>query len=39
MASDYYERLMAWLVDTNQVEADAAVTTNVRSYWTNEVAW
>lgn len=39
MAMDYYHRLMQWLVDTNQVEADAAARTPPETYWTNQVAW
>eukprot|EP00536_Pseudo-nitzschia_multiseries_P002972 jgi/Psemu1/318043/estExt_fgenesh1_pm.C_420005 len=38
MSSDYYDRLMAWLVKTNQVE-EAASNIAVDTYWTNDVAW
>lgn len=37
MSSDYYDRLMGWLVETGQVSAD--VNAAVSSYWTNEIAW
>jgi ABC-type nitrate/sulfonate/bicarbonate transport system substrate-binding protein len=39
MSSDYYDRLIGWLVETDQVDAAAASTVPVNSYWTNEVAW
>lgn len=39
MSSEYYERLMAWLIETEQVDAKAAATVPVHSYWTNEIAW
>eukprot|EP00960_Hanusia_phi_P032697 750006-Hanusia_phi.AAC.3 len=39
MSADYYERLMAWLVDTQQVEAEAGSKVPVSQYWTNEVSW
>ena len=38
MSSDYYDRLMDWLVKTEQVE-EAASKVTVDTYWTNEVAW
>lgn len=37
MATEYYERLMAWLVETEQVEPEEVVP--VQTYWTNEIAW
>mmetsp|Transcript_11074 Transcript_11074/g.22935 ORF Transcript_11074/g.22935 Transcript_11074/m.22935 type:complete len:371 (+) Transcript_11074:264-1376(+) len=39
MSSDYYDRLMDWLVKTKQVEKESAATVTVDAYWTNEVAW
>ena len=39
MSSDYYDRLMDWLVRTNQVEKVAASNVDVDTYWTNDVAW
>lgn len=39
MSAEYYDRLMAWLVDTNQVDAEAGTQTSVGTYWTNEVSW
>ena len=39
MASEYYDRLMQWLVDTEQVAAQDANQTPVTAYWSNEVAW
>lgn len=39
MSQDYYERLMDWLVKTNQVEPEAASKVAVDTYWTNAVAW
>lgn len=39
MASEYYDRLMQWLVDTEQVRAEDANKTPVTAYWSNEVAW
>lgn len=39
MSREYYERLMSWLVETEQVDAEKASTVAVESYWTNEVAW
>jgi len=39
MSSDYYDRLMDWLVDTEQVEKEAASKATVDTYWTNAVAW
>lgn len=38
MSSDYYDRLMTWLVKTAQVE-EAASNVAVDTYWTNDVAW
>jgi len=37
MSKEYYERLMAWLIDTKQV--DASTNVDVSSYWTNAVSW
>ena len=39
MSQDYYQRLMTWLMETNQVDAAAAKEVEVSTYWTNEVAW
>eukprot|EP00977_Amphora_coffeiformis_P018069 scaffold6147_cov126-Amphora_coffeaeformis.AAC.1 len=39
MALDYYHRLMQWLIDTKQVDVEAAAKTQPPMYWTNEVAW
>ena len=40
MSTEYYDRLMTWLADTNQVEdAEAATSIPVCKYWTNEVSW
>jgi len=39
MSQDYYQRLMAWLMETNQVEVASAERVEVSTYWTNEVAW
>ena len=39
MSSDYYERLMAWLVKTEQIDSTAAQKVPVSKYWTNEIAW
>ena len=39
MSVEFYDRLMSWLVETDQVDADAATKVQVSSYWTNEVSW
>ena len=39
MSSDYYDRLMDWLIETEQVEKEAASKVTVDTYWTNAVAW
>ena len=39
MSSDYYDRLMDWLIETEQVEKEAASKVAVSVYWTNDVAW
>lgn len=39
MSTDYYNGLMKWLVDTEQVDASAAASTPPSAYWTNDVAW
>jgi putative hydroxymethylpyrimidine transport system substrate-binding protein len=36
MSAEYYQNLMDWLVDTNQVNATLAA--NAPAYWTNKVA-
>jgi putative hydroxymethylpyrimidine transport system substrate-binding protein len=36
MSAEYYQNLMDWLVDTNQV--DATLAANAPAYWTNKVA-
>jgi len=38
MSSDYYDRLMDWLVETEQVE-EASSKIAMNTYWTNDVAW
>ena len=37
LSREYYENLMSWLVETDQVEKEA-INTDVASYWTNEIA-
>jgi len=40
MSNEYYVRLMAWLIDTKQVDdAKAASEIPVSTYWTNEISW
>jgi ABC-type nitrate/sulfonate/bicarbonate transport system substrate-binding protein len=39
MSQEYYERLMQWLMSTNQVDAEEASQVPVSNYWTNEVSW
>jgi len=39
MSREYYERLTDWLIETNQVDSDAATKVPVSTYWTNEIAW
>jgi len=39
MSREYYERLTAWLIETNQVDSDEASKVPVSAYWTNEIAW
>merc|ERR1712238_403570 len=51
MSSDYYDRLMEWLIHTKQVEQkqkkkdggddddDTKDVVAVNTYWTNEIAW
>lgn len=39
MSNEYYDRLMAWLVETKQVEEAKARAAPVETYWTNEIAW
>jgi len=39
MSQEYYTRLMQWLIDTNQVDAEAGSQVLVGDYWTNEVSW
>jgi hypothetical protein len=38
MSQEYYERLMQWLMSTNQVDAEEASQVPVSNYWTNEVS-
>eukprot|EP00980_Cylindrotheca_fusiformis_P015245 scaffold4239_cov80-Cylindrotheca_fusiformis.AAC.2 len=38
MSTEYYQNLMSWLIDTNQVDAKNASDVAVSTYWTNEVA-
>jgi len=38
MSLEYYNHLMTWLVDTDQVD-DTAMSIPVSKYWTNEVSW
>ena len=39
MSTEYYERLTAWLMETNQVDDVAASKVPVSTYWTNEIVW
>ena len=39
MSYDYYQRLMTWLVETNQVDRQVASHIDPSAYWTNEIAW
>lgn len=39
MSSDYYNRLMDWLIETEQVKKETASKVTVNQYWTNDVAW
>lgn len=39
MSSEYYERLMQWLIETEQVDGEAASAVPIGAYWTNEIAW
>jgi putative hydroxymethylpyrimidine transport system substrate-binding protein len=39
MSEEYYVRLMEWLVDTKQVDPEAASQVPVSEYWTNSIAW
>mmetsp|Transcript_29579 Transcript_29579/g.65157 ORF Transcript_29579/g.65157 Transcript_29579/m.65157 type:complete len:341 (-) Transcript_29579:219-1241(-) len=39
MSTDYYSRLMEWLIKTEQVDKDSASKVPVSAYWTNDVAW
>lgn len=39
MSKEYYEHLMNWLVETDQVDSDDAANVQVHSYWTNEISW
>jgi putative hydroxymethylpyrimidine transport system substrate-binding protein len=39
MSKEYYDHLMSWLIDTNQVDAKQASEVPVSAYWTNEVSW
>lgn len=37
--NEYYEHLMKWLVDTDQVDMKKEGDVPVSKYWTNEIAW
>lgn len=39
MSAEYYDKLMIWLAETDQVDADGVLGAPVSSYWTNEIAW
>jgi len=39
MSKEYYEKLMGWLIDTQQVDKDEALAVPVSNYWTNEISW
>jgi len=39
MSTEYYDHLMGWLVETDQVEVEAGEEVSVSSYWTNEISW
>ena len=39
MSKEYYEHLMGWLVETDQVDSKAGEEVSVSSYWTNEISW
>jgi len=39
MSTEYYERLMTWLVETDQVGPESNSQIPVSSYWTNEISW
>ena len=39
MSNEYYEHLMKWLVDTDQVDMKKEGDVPVSKYWTNEIAW
>ncbi len=39
MSKEYYEHLMGWLVETEQVDSKAGEELSVSSYWTNEISW
>jgi len=39
MSKEYYDHLMSWLIETNQVDAEETSDLSVSSYWTNEVSW
>ena len=36
LARDYFDKLENWLIETNQVDADAV--SDAAPYWTNEIA-
>jgi hypothetical protein len=38
MANDYYESLMSWLVDTEQIDAHSSDSVGVSSYCSDEIA-
>lgn len=39
MSTEYYEHLMGWLVETDQVDGKAGEEVSVSTYWTNEISW
>merc|ERR1719464_732153 len=38
MSKDYYDHLMRWLVETNQVDVQVSSQIDVSSYWTNKIS-
>mmetsp|Transcript_23036 Transcript_23036/g.46902 ORF Transcript_23036/g.46902 Transcript_23036/m.46902 type:complete len:347 (-) Transcript_23036:203-1243(-) len=39
MSKEYYDHLMTWLIETEQVDKAAVSKIDVSSYWTNDVSW
>ena len=38
MSKEYYDNLMRWLVETDQVDAKEGAV-SVSTYWTNDISW